>query len=380
MKRGDSATVGRAGALLRGEHAIGLALGACGVLVFSFSFPATKLALRGFDPWCVAFGRAAVAAGLAALTLWRGRAPRPAGRQWVQLAAVAGGVVLGFPILSTLALRTTGSAHSAVVIAVLPAATAIVGALRAGESPGVRFWLAAGAGAAVVVAYALSHAHGSAGPSDLYLLGAVVVCAIGYAEGAVLSRALGAAQTICWALVIAWPLTLPGALLAAPARMPSASALIGFTYVSVGSMFLGFFAWYSGLARGGVARVSQVQLAQTPLTLVWSALVLGEPIGLGTALVALAVLVSVAATQRARVERRGAAGSLPPGRRLAIAASSAGGGSGSSDLAAPGVRSGSSGLAAPGGRSGSSGLAAPGGRSGSSGLAAPGPGPIRSKT
>jgi drug/metabolite transporter (DMT)-like permease len=152
----------------------------------------------------------------------------------------------------------------------------------------------------------------------------VAVCAVGYAEGAVLTRDLGAPQTICWALVISWPLTVPLALLNLPSHLPGAAALAGFAYVSVGSMFLGFFAWYAGLARGGVTRVSQVQLAQTPLTLLWSALVLGEPIGPGMGLVALAVLASVAATQRARVSRRGQTPRLA--RPQLAAASSAGGG------------------------------------------------------
>jgi drug/metabolite transporter (DMT)-like permease len=133
------------------------------------------------------------------------------------------------------------------------------------------------------------------------------VCAAGYAEGGLLARDLGAPQTICWALLLALPLTLPAAIVAAPTHEPPAAALAGFAYVGVGSMFLGFFAWYGGLARGGVARVSQLQLAQTPLTLVWSALVLGEPIGASTIGVAVAVLATVAATQRARITDRGRA-------------------------------------------------------------------------
>jgi drug/metabolite transporter (DMT)-like permease len=301
------------------DHSAGLLLGVGGILVFSFTLPATKLALRGLDPWFIAFGRAAVAGALAAVVLRRRRAAWPSRRQWAGLAAVAGGVVIGFPVLSTLALQSNGAAHSAVVIALLPAVTALIGALRAGESPGLRFWLAAGLGAAVVSGYALAHSAATAGPGDLYLIGAVVVCAIGYAEGAVLSRELGAPQTICWALVMAWPLTVPGALLAAPTHLPSGQAFSGFAYVSVASQFLGFFAWYAGLARGGVARVSQVQLAQSPLTLAWSALVLGEPIGSGTVLVALAVLASVAATQRARVS----VGARATGRQLEATSSAA---------------------------------------------------------
>jgi drug/metabolite transporter (DMT)-like permease len=281
-----------------------LLLGFGGVLGFSFTFPATKLALHSFGPWFIAFGRAGVAAGLAAVTLRRQRASRPTGAQWLRLAVVAGGCVVGFPALSSVALQSSSSSHSAVVIAVLPAATAIAGALRGRESTSLVFWLGAAAGTATVTLYVAAHAGGAVAPADLYLLVGVVVCALGYAEGGLLARSLGGPQTNCWALVLALPVTLPVALLTAPARAPSASALAGLMYLSVVSMFLAFFCWYAGLARGGVARVSQLQLAQTPLTLAWSALLLGERIGAGTLGVAALVLVSVAVTQRARVRRR----------------------------------------------------------------------------
>jgi drug/metabolite transporter (DMT)-like permease len=294
-----------------------MVLGALGVLAFSFSFPATKLAEHSFDPWFIATGRAAVAGLLGAVLLRHQRAPLPNRRQWLRLALVAGGVVIGFPLLSSLALESTSSSHSAVVIAVLPAATAIAGAVRGRESPSAMFWLAAAAGCVVVTGYTVAHAGGTFKLADVYLIAGVIVCAIGYAEGGILSRSLGAPQTICWALLLAMPLTLPTAIVSAPSRVGSASAVAGFAYVSLFSMFLGFFCWYAGLARGGVARVSQLQLAQTPLTLVWSALVLGERIGAGTSLVAVAVLASVAATQRARVGGAAQLGArarpLPPG-------------------------------------------------------------------
>lgn len=291
----------------------GVLLGAIGVLVFSFTFPATKLALRSFDPWCVAFGRAAVAALAAGAVLRAQRPPRPTPPELGRLLLVAGGVVVGFPLLSSLALRTSSAAHGAVVIALLPAATAAVGTLRTRQSPGPLFWLAAGAGTAVVTGYAVAHASGGLALSDGLLLLAVLICAIGYAEGGQLARRLGGPHTICWALVLAAPVTVPVGLLTAPGALPGAAAAAGFLYVSAGSMFLGFFAWYAGLARGGVTRISQVQLGQTPLTLAWSALVLGEPIGWGTGAVAVAVLLSVAVTQRARIP--GAAGGRRLGRR-----------------------------------------------------------------
>jgi drug/metabolite transporter (DMT)-like permease len=285
----------------------GVWLGALGILGFSFSLPATRLAVADLDPWLVAFGRATVASALAAGYLFATRAPRPTRAQARSLAVVAAGVVVGFPLFTSLALETQTAAHGAVVVALLPAATAVAAVARAGERPSRRFWLASAAGLVAVLAFVA----GSAGaelrttgpqPADVFLLAAVALCAIGYAEGGALSRTLGAPQTICWALVLSAPATAAVAATAAATTGVHASpaAIEGFAYVSVVSMFLGFFAWYAGLARGGVARVGQVQLAQPVLTLGWSALLLGEPVGPLTVATALAVLASVAATQRAR--------------------------------------------------------------------------------
>ena len=282
----------------------GLLLGLAGVAIFSFSFPATKLALHGLDPWFIAFGRAALATAPAVAELRRRRAPRPSRAQWRRLLIVVGGVVIGFPLLSSLALTSTGSAHGAVVIAVLPAATAVAAVLRAGERPGPLFWLAAAAGAAIVTSFSVEHAGGELRLGDAYLLAAVVVCALGYAEGGALSRELGSVETISWALVLALPATLAVAAATAPSSVPRASAVAGFAYVGLGSMFVGFFAWYAGLARGGIARVGQLQLLQPFLTIALSALVLGERIGRSTIGVAVAVLASVVVTQRARVADR----------------------------------------------------------------------------
>jgi drug/metabolite transporter (DMT)-like permease len=281
----------------------GLALGSLGIVAFSFSLPATKLAVGGLDPWFVAFGRATVAAILATVVLVAGRAPRPTRAQLRRLVIVAGGVVVGFPLLTTLALQTAGAAHGAVVIAVLPAATAAVAVLRAGERPSPAFWAAALAGLAIVAGYALVREHGALTAADALLLAAVAACAVGYAEGGALARELGGARTICWALVLA---AAPSAAITAVAGARTgldapADAWLGFGYVSAISMFLGFFAWYAGLARGGIARISQVQLAQPLLTILWSAAILGEAIGAATLLAAAGALACVAITQRARV-------------------------------------------------------------------------------
>ena len=277
-------------------------LGGLGILGFSFSFPATKLAVEGLDPWFVSFGRAAVATLLAAAYLAAVRAPRPDRAQWWRLAIVAAGVVVGFPLFSGLALVTAGSAHGAVVIALLPAATALAAVARAGERPGPAFWAAATAGLAVVLAFALATSDGAFHPADALLLGATASAAIGYAEGGALAREMGGPRTIAWALILSAPATVPVtlALTASTDLHAAASAWAGFAYVAAVSMFLGFFAWYAGLARGGVARIGQLQLTQPILTILWSALVLGEHIGPATLLAAGAVLACVVATQRAR--------------------------------------------------------------------------------
>jgi drug/metabolite transporter (DMT)-like permease len=290
---------------VRRAPAPGLALGSLGILGFSFSLPATRLAVADLDPWLVAFGRAAVAAALSAVYLLATRAPRPTREQARSLAIVVAGVVVGFPLLTSLALQVQTAAHGAVVIAILPAATAVAAVKRAHERPSRAFWLAACAGLVAVLAFVITQGVAGMGGiriGDVFLLGAVVLCAIGYAEGGALSRTLGGPTTICWALVLSAPLTwtVTAGAIALTGAHAGATAWLGFAYVSCVSMFLGFFAWYAGLARGGVARIGQVQLAQPVLTLGWSALLLGEHVGVATLLTALAVLACVAATQRAR--------------------------------------------------------------------------------
>lgn len=284
----------------------GLVLGALGVLGFSFSLPATRLAVEDLDPLFVAFGRAVVAGLLAIAVLAATRAPRPTAAQWRTLAVVALGVVAGFPALTSLALRHLPASHGSVVVGMIPACTAIAAVLFAHERPSRAFWLASGAGLCAIVAFALSRGGGELGLGDLELLGAVVLCAIGYAQGGRLSRELGGARTICWALVLSLPVTtaITAAALAAHGAHGSATAWLGFSYVSVVSMFLGFFAWYGGLARGGVAKIGQVQLAQPVLGLLWAGLILGERIDATTLLAAVAVLACVVATQRTRVASR----------------------------------------------------------------------------
>jgi len=282
----------------------GLALATLGVAIFSFSLPATRLAVADLDPLFVAFGRAVVAAVLGAVVLRALRAPRPSGAQWRSLAIVAFGVVAAFPLFTALALKHVDATHGAVVIALLPAWTAVFAVLRAGESPSRGFWLAAGFGLIAVLAFIASRGLGAIGLADVELLGATVLCSLAYAEGGALSRTLGGPQTICWALLLALPLSLPPTLAYLPGGHVGTDAWLGFAYVSLFSMFLGFFAWYAGLSAGGVAKAGQTQLLQTPLTLALSALVLGEHVPPAAIACTLAVLLSIVGTQRARVVRR----------------------------------------------------------------------------
>ena len=286
--------------------ATGLMLGVVAVVAFSFSFPTTKLALEGFDPWLVAFGRAAVAGLLAAAYLAATRAPLPTREQRGRLLIVAGGVVVGFPLCTSLALVSTDAAHGAIVIAVLPAATALAAVARAGERPRPAFWLAAGAGLAIVVAFVLQQASGALTAADAFLLAGTACCAIGYAEGGALARELSGPQTISWALVLSMPLTISVTVVVAATTPPDADlvAWAGFGWQAAVAMYLGFFAWYAGLARGGVARIGQVQLLQPLLTVLVSAALLGERLTPVALVAGVGVLACVAATQRARVAVR----------------------------------------------------------------------------
>ncbi|WP_207311455.1 DMT family transporter [Lentzea alba] len=291
----------------------GVTLGALGVLGFSFSLPATRLAVAGLDPWFVAFGRAAVAGVLAIAYLALSRAPRPSVTQVRRLVIVAVGIVIGFPLFTSLALTTQTSAHGAVVIAVLPMCTAIWAVLRAGERPPAAFWLSSGAGLLAVLAFVATGGgfSGSLGTADVYLLIAVVLCGLGYAEGGALSRELGGARTVCWALVVSLPVTIPISCYTADFSRATPVVWLSFGYVALISMFLGFFAWYAGLAAGGVAKIGQIQLAQPVLTLMWSAVVLGEQVGWPALATAAVVVVCVVLTQRSRVTPTAVAAGQP---------------------------------------------------------------------
>lgn len=230
----------------------------------------------------------------------RGRGQHDASGHQDLNALVAAGVVVGFPLLTSLALHEVPAAHAIVTIGLLPAATAVAAVLRAGERPAPSFWLASGAGSAAVVAFAVVGGATGLAPADVLLLAAVAVCGIGYAEGAVVARALGGARTICWALVLALPFTVPVAALSAGGLHAGPTAWLAFAYVAFASMFPRLLRLVRGLARGGVARIGQVQFAQPVLSLGWAALVLGETISPLEVVTAAVVLACVVATQRTR--------------------------------------------------------------------------------
>ena len=275
------------------------------------TFPATALAERSFDPLVVGAGRSVIAAVIAAVSLRARHVPIPERRHWPGLVAVALGCGIGFGVLSALALHHTSSSHGAVVVGLLPAATAVVAVTRVGDRPGPWFWAASMLGTVTVTGYALSRGAGALHAADLLLLASVVVAAVGYAEGGRLARELPGWQVIGWGIVIAFPLsaalTAVG-VLDTRSLHPSLSALAGFAYVGTFSTFFGFFAWYRGLAQAGVAKASQIQLAQPLLTIAWSVPLLGNHLDPVALVAAVIVAGCVLVTQRARAS----AGPPPP--------------------------------------------------------------------
>ncbi|WP_074467930.1 DMT family transporter [Streptomyces sp. WMMB 714] len=281
----------------------GLLLAALGVVCFSLTFPATAWTLEGFGPWSATFLRLLLAAVLASVLVAVLRVPVPARRHWPWLAVAASGVMVGFPLLTTLALQTSTTAHAAVVVGLLPLTTALYSSLRTGARPSRVFWGAALAGAAAVIAFAVHESGGAPTTGDLFLGVALLLCAAGYAEGARLVGELTGTQVVGWALVGCLPLAVPGAAVALalePSGGPTVHAVLGLLWVAAGSQLLGLTLWYRGLSVAGVARASQTQLAQPLLTLGWSVLLLGEELSAAAPLTAVAVLVCIAVVRRSR--------------------------------------------------------------------------------
>lgn len=274
--------------------------GLVGVVIFSGSLPATRVAVQGFEPVFLTSARAVIAALVGVLLLVLLRQKRPQRADLVPLALVAGGVVVGFPLLTAVALRSITSAHSIVFIGLLPLATALFAVLRGGERPKPLFWLFSGLGSVAVAGFALTQSGGGAIEGDLLMLAAVIVCGLGYAEGAKLSRRLGGWQVISWALILALPVMAVTGALSFPKTFGDvgAPAWMGLAYVSLFSMLIGFIFWYRGLAIGGTAAVGQLQLIQPFLGLLLAGLLLGEAVSPAMAAATLVVVLCVAGARR----------------------------------------------------------------------------------
>jgi len=270
--------------------------GFLGVLIFSASLPATRVAVVDLDPVFLTAARAAIAGLLGLCLLLAFRQTRPQRSDLLPLIVVALSVVVGFPLLTALALKHVSSAHSIVFIGLLPLATASFGVLRGGERPRPVFWLFSCLGSALVAGFAMTQGFVASPVGDLLMLAAVIICGLGYAEGARLSRKLGGWQVISWALVLSLPVMVTLSALTLPASFADVGrpAWIGLAYVSVFSMLVGFVFWYRGLAQGGIAAVGQLQLLQPFFGLMLAALLLHEAVSWPMVAVSAGVALCVA--------------------------------------------------------------------------------------
>ena len=276
---------------------MGLVLGLIGVLVFSFTLPLTRIAAPELGGAFVGMGRALVAALLALGVVLIRRDRFPERTNWKGIVLAALGTVFGFGLFSSIAMQTVPAVHGIVVVGILPAATAVMAVLRAGERPRLPFWVSCAVGLVSVMIFTVAQGAGSLQIGDLWLLAAVAMAALGYAEGAVLARKMGGWRVISWTLIFSLPILLVvvGAMVWVNG-LPDGptTAWWSFAYLAAFSMYLGFFPWYAGLAMGGVARVSQMQLVQPVFSLVWAAILIGEHISLGTAMAGTLVIASAA--------------------------------------------------------------------------------------
>lgn len=279
---------------------IGWINGLLGVMIFSGSLPATRAAVNDFHPLFLTGARAVIAAILAAMLILAFRQKRPLRSDLLPLAVVALGVVVGFPLLTALALEHVTAAHSIVFVGLLPLATALFGVMRGAERPKPAFWFFSCLGSALVAGFALKDGLTASPLGDMLMLAAILVCGLGYAEGARLSRRLGGWQVICWALLLSLPAMAVLMIVTWPHSLSDAGqpAWLGLAYVSVFSMLVGFVFWYRGLALGGIAGVGQLQLLQPFFGLTLAATLLGEKVSPSMIAVTLAVILCVAGARR----------------------------------------------------------------------------------
>ena len=274
--------------------------GLLGVVIFSGSLPATRVAVLDMDPFFLTFLRASIAGILAVMLIFGCREKRPHASHLIPLVIVALGVVIGFPLLTAMALQHVTSAHSIVFLGLLPLTTATFGVLRGGERPKLAFWIFSVIGSLLVMGFALSQGASVSLTGDLLMLSAVIACGLGYAEGAKLTRVLGGWQVISWALIISLPFMLIASLLTMPTTFSGigTSAWVSLGYVSIFSMLIGFIFWYKGLAIGGIAAVGQLQLLQPFFGLGLSATLLHETVSPLMVLITLGVILCVIGSRK----------------------------------------------------------------------------------
>lgn len=282
------------------ESSNGWLNGLLGVIIFSGSLPATRIAVLDLDPFFVTVARASIAGLLALIVLLISKEKLPQKTQFLSLGIVALGVVIGFPLLSALALRYVTSAHSIVFVGILPVSTAVFGIIRGGERPRPVFWIFSIFGSLLVVGYALKQGIASSPIGDILMLLSVILCGLGYAEGGKLSKTMGGWQVISWALVFSLPVALPLTYIFLPTTVAHVSigAWISLAYVSLFSMFIGFIFWYKGLAQGGIASIGQLQLLQPFFGLILAASLLHEEVNIGMLFVTIGVILCVGGAKK----------------------------------------------------------------------------------
>lgn len=286
--------------ILLEKQSSGWVNGFIAVVIFSGSMPATKIAVMDFNPIFLTGARGAIAGILALIALLVFKEKRPSRTQLRSLLITAFGIVLGFPILSAFALQHISSAHSLVFLAMLPLSTAIFGVIRGGERPSKIFWFFSLMGSLLVIGYAISQGIETSPIGDILMLLAIILCGLGYAEGAQLSKTLGGWQVISWVLVLSLPLTLPLCFFFLPTNLEAIPLTSWFSlfYIGMFSMFIGFIFWYRGLAQGGIAKVGQLQLLQPFFGLALSATLLYEKVSMGMLLVTVGVILCVAGSKK----------------------------------------------------------------------------------